>query len=66
MNIFTRIKYDVQYAHYGRVWKNANKMMRKHTSDEDDSEFRKWADVASECCRKQTEILYSIKRTSLG
>ena len=54
MNIFTRIRNNIEYAYYRKLWDKSISEMIKHC--EDDLAFRKWAEISFECWKKCHEI----------
>lgn len=56
MNIFARIKNNLEYAHYRMMREKAVAEMEKHQFDADDQEFKKWAKIALDSLNKCLEI----------
>lgn len=43
MNIITKIKNNVEYAHWRKIRDKSLFEMEKHESDKDDTEWKRWA-----------------------
>ena len=56
MNIFTRIKNNVQYAYYRKLSDVAIANMKKHVNEESSTEFKKWAKIGFNSLMKCLEI----------
>ena len=52
MNIFIRIKNNLEYAYYRKLRDKALIEMEKHEKDADDSEWRKWAIIGLDSLKK--------------
>jgi len=56
MNIFTRIKNNMEYTYYRKLGDKAISKMQEHVNDADDREFKKWANIGLCSLRKCYEI----------
>lgn len=56
MNIFTKIKNNVEYAYYAERRKRAIRNVLKHSNDADDREWRKHMKIALDSIAKCCEI----------
>lgn len=56
MNIITRIKNNLEYAHHRKIRDKAIAKMKEHVADADDLEFKKWANIGLESSKRCLEI----------
>ena len=56
MNIFVRIKNNLEYTYYRKLLDRALIEMKKHENDKDDREWKKWANVGLNSLKKCDEI----------
>lgn len=56
MNIFTRIKNNLIYAHHRNQVDKAIVEMYKHMNDADDTEFKKWSTIGLKSLKIMSDI----------
>lgn len=56
MNIITKIKNNVEYAHWRKIRDKALFEMEKHESDKGSTEWKRWAYLELKALRKCDEI----------
>lgn len=56
MDINTRIKNHFKYAYYRKLRDKAIAKMEEHKNDADDTEFKKWANIAMSSLNRCIEI----------
>ena len=56
MNIFTRIKNNLEYYRYSKLSDKALVEMQKHLNDADDTEFKMWGNIGLLAFKKCMEI----------